>query len=243
VQVGLLNDDIYVVKGRKHITSIFRNPSLTMTRAYGIVLKNCFGMQEEAVQVYTSDTSGSRSKPISGSQVAPSARIGHSTHEILTKSLLGQGLENSTKRFETAFYDSIDTLAIGDDWVSYPDLTAFMELTIGTPIVKSLFGSLLLQENMFIRDLFEYDKGVMHLATQLPFILAPKAHMAKWKMLRSIKRWHQRAGDYCAQNVGQEAKDFAWGGDMMKQRQETLSKIDKQDSTAIASADLALIWA
>lgn len=214
-----------------------------MTRAYGIVLKSCFGMEEAAAQVYTSDDSGSRSKPIAGSQVAPSARIGYPTHEVLARGLQGQGLEDCTMRFETALYESVDGLTIGEDWVEYPDLAAFFEGTLGTPIIKALFGRLLLQEGTFVEDLFVYDRGAMHLATRIPFIFAPRAHMAKWKMLRLIKKWHLSARQYCAKNPGQEAIEFAWGSNMMRERQETLSKVDNQDANAIASADLALIWA
>jgi hypothetical protein len=216
-----------------------------MTKAYGIALKHCFGMQKKAVDVYMADTSGSRQKPISGSNVAPQARIGLATHENLAKMFQGSALDLVTARFEDAFYKSIKSIQVQGDWTYFPDLSQFLETHLGVAILEGLFGKLLIQQKDFAKDLFEYDRHVMNLARRFPYILAPRAHRAKKKVLKSIKSWHREAQKFenLVTDGSKGRTSTAWGTDAMRERHQMLSQIEGQDEDAIASADLALIWA
>lgn len=216
-----------------------------MTKAYGIALKHCFGMSKRSVDVYMTDTSGSRPKPIVGSNVPAQARIGLATHENLAIMLQGIGLEKVTARFEDAFYKSVGSIRLKKDWTYFPDLTQFLEMHLGVAILEALFGTLLIQQKDFLKDLFEYDHHVMDLARKFPFVLAPRAHRARKKVLSSIKNWHCQAerSESLESKESDDRKGMPWGTDAMKERHKILSQIEGQDEDAIASADLALIWA
>ncbi|KAF2194764.1 cytochrome P450 [Zopfia rhizophila CBS 207.26] len=246
VKVSIVNQDVYIVQGSKNIAEIFRNPYLTMTRAYGIALKHCFGMKQRAVNTYRYDTSGSRVKPIPGSNVLNSARIGLPTHENLSHGLLGAGLDQITLRFEKEFYDSMELPEVGGDWTYYPDFARFIEAQLGICVLKTLFGPLLVQQPKFVDDLFDFDRHVMDLARRLPFILAPKAHRARRRVLNGIKNWHRDAhalSEETSEDPRHDGSDIAWGTAMVKDRQKMLLDVDGQDEDAVISADLALIWA
>ena len=245
VQIPILLDEVYMVHGSKNIQEIFRNQRLTMTRAYGIALKHCFGMKSEAVEVYMSDTSGARQKPIPGSKVPDDARIGLLTHQNLSSIFSGTGLERITGRFEDAFKERLHNLPIGDGWNHFPDFTSFVETQIGAPILRALFGRRLLDQSGFLESLFVYDRHIMNLARRLPFLLAPRAYRARRRVLRSIKTWHQevKQAEHADDAPYDKRKDSAWGSDTMRDRHRILSQITRQDADALASADLALIWA
>ncbi|KAL4961164.1 cytochrome P450 [Aspergillus stella-maris] len=199
LRVDLLADEVYLVQQPKNITQIFSHPSLT------------------ALQVYLSDTSGFRGKPLPGSQVEETARVSHYTHRNLAEGLLGEGLDPTTRIFEEALFASLAGVAEGSafqpqEWVQDEDLTQFLEEHLGSSIVKALFGPLLLATSAdLIQDLWDYDR---RLATILS-----------------------------ASNTEETTDNLVWGSAMMRRRHEMLLKLDKQDSRAVASADLALIWA
>lgn len=238
MRIALLNGDIYLVKGAKNVAEIFRAPALSVTLAYGIALRYCFGMASRAASVYISDTSGSHEKIIARSDVLPHNRVSYRTHENLLQGLLGVALTPASDRFENTLTESLYSLGIGNEWVEFPDLLEFFEDHIGTAIIEAVFGSALLAQNPgFIRDLWAYDKVVMSLAKRLPFFWIPEAYRLREKLLLSVKRWH--AGLIGCENEGNDVQTPKF----IRDRVKMLLSIDNQDFDAVASTDLGFIWA
>lgn len=236
VRLALLNDDVYLVKGTKNVAEIFRTPALTVTLAYGIALKYCFGMASRAATIYISDTSGSHEKAIAKSDVLPHNRVSYRTHQNLLQGLLGVALTPVSDRLENTLTESLYSLDISEEWVEFPDLLEFFEDHIGTAIVEAVFGSALLFHNPgFIRDLWAYDKVVMNLAKRLPFFWIPNAYRLREKLLRSVKRWH--TGLIGHENEGKEAqsKEYIQTPKVIRERVRMLLSIDNQDLDALAS--------
>ncbi|EED13965.1 conserved hypothetical protein [Talaromyces stipitatus ATCC 10500] len=250
LRVNLLNDEIYLVQGSKNITSVFNNPVVTVTRAYGIVLKYCFGMDQNAVDVYVSDTSGSRHQPIPGSQTPSSRRVSYHTHENLVQGLLGSGLGPITYRMEASLLACLNkAVPNSPDWTYGEDLTTFFEEHLGTAILQTLFGPLLLSENPnFNRNLWQYDKQIMALAKRLPAWLIPGPYRLRDELIRAVMKWHQRATELSEASpentlANESEVDAYWGSAMMRERHQMLLKIEGQDLESVASTDLGLIWA
>lgn len=246
VRIALLKDDLYLVQGAKNVAEVFRTSSLTVTLAYGIVLKCCFGMADKAADIYVADTSGCQLKPIAGSHVQRQGRVSYQTHESLLQGLLGTGLAPATDRFESAFNDSLCSLNIHEEWTHFPDLLAFFEDHVGSAVIKAIFGSALLSENPdFLRDLWAYDKVVMSLAKRLPAFWIPGAYELRNKLLLSIRRWHRYARTHPDElDEGQSVDvDPVWGCRMMRDRYKMLLGIENQDHDSVASTDLGFIWA
>jgi len=79
-RISLVNDDIYVVQGRNNIAEVFKSANLAVTLPYNIALRSCFGMDKMAASIYMKDASGSRSKPIPGSNILDDDRVGFKTY-------------------------------------------------------------------------------------------------------------------------------------------------------------------
>ncbi|PYI05542.1 cytochrome P450 [Aspergillus sclerotiicarbonarius CBS 121057] len=250
LRVNLVNDEVYLVQGQKNILSVFSNPGLTVTRAYGLVLKHCFGMDQKAVVVYVSDTSGPRQRPIPGSKTPFNRRVSYHTHENLIQGLLGSGLGPTTERLDAALYASLDqAVPISPTWTYKEDLTQFFEDHLGTAMLQALYGPLLLAEHPdFNRKLWQYDKHIMALAKRLPAWLIPGSYRLRDELLRTIEKWHQRATELSTATPDRpkadpNEADPHWGSAMMRERNRMLLRIDGQDLQSVASTDLGFIWA
>lgn len=106
---------------------LFRTPSLSVTLAYVIALRYCFGFARKAVDIYFADDSGSQSKPIDVSNTKPPNRVYRRTHERLLHGLLGTGLVAVSDRFDSLLIQSTRSLDLGEEWTTFPDLSVFFE--------------------------------------------------------------------------------------------------------------------
>ena len=247
VRIALIEDDVYLVQGSKHVSEVFRTSTLTVTKAYAIALKYCFGMASKSVKAYLADTSGSHSKPIPGSSVDSRGRVSYHTHENLVRGLLGKGLASKTDRFEQVITESLSSLEIDEEWVEFPDLLGLFQNVVGSAVLKSIFGDHLLSQNpTFLDDLWEYDgTAVMNLARRLPSFITPRAYKLRASLLSSITRWYKFV-ESKAEDSDIDANDEIdpfWGSAMMRERQDMLLKIKDQDRNSVASTDLGFIWA
>ncbi|KAJ5738159.1 hypothetical protein N7493_001314 [Penicillium malachiteum] len=250
LRVEILNDEIYLVQGSKNITSIFTHPGLTVTRAYGIVLEHCFGMEQKAVDVYVADTSGSREKQIPGSNLPSNHRVSYHTHEGLVDGLLGSGVDSIGQRIETTLRSALtEAVPEPNEWIYETDLTTFFEEHLGSAIIEGLFGPLLVSENLsFNQTLWQYDKHVMTLAKRLPKWLIPEAYRLRDRLVQIILSCHEQATQlsqlvsHSGSCSGGDSHPY-WGSVMMQKRYKMLLGIAGQDSRSVASTDLAFIWA
>lgn len=245
-------DDIYVVQGPGNVAELFQNPYLTVTRAYSLVLQQCFGMRRNAVNAYSADTSGSRAKPIPGSSPQPSDRISFMTHENLVAGLLQEGLGPVAERFQRFLNETLEDEARRHEalhgkftWRDAPDFDKFFQQRVGSSLVKALFGESLLQQDPdFMERLWDYDKNVIRLAQRIPSFWIPETYHIRDRLLHTVREWHSQARN-CAKFVRKqfEWEDPSWGTKMMKDRHTMLMNATGQDKDSVASTDLALIWA
>ena len=241
-----MKDDLYLVHGAKGIAELFRTPSLSVTLAYSIALKYCFGIAQKAVNVYLADSSGSQLRPIEGSDVKPQNRVYYRTHENLLRGLLGTGLAPVTDRFENLLTRSLRSLIITEEWTTFPDLREFFEDNLGAVVLESIFGPALLSQNPgFVRDLWSFDRVVMSLAKRLPVFCIPAAYRSQTKLLQSIKKWHAFARTHSngVETSRDEDSDPLWGSKMIRDRFKMLLDVENQDYDSVASTDLGFIWA
>ncbi|KAM4054663.1 cytochrome p450 [Hirsutella rhossiliensis] len=246
LRVAILRDEAYLVQGPKNVAEIFHSTHLGVTRAYSLVLKQCFGMDQKAVAAYLADSSGSRHKPIPGSSPRPRERISFMTHENLVSGLLQNGLGPTTERFRTHLTTSLQASVTGQAWTEGPDLARFFEHHHGSALIRAVFGGEILHQNPdFVRDLWQYDKGVMSLARRLPWFCIPKTYRLREKLLAAVRRWHSDAptGTTAAEAAGEPHRDPGWATGMMRERYTTLLGANGQDEASVASTDLAFIWA
>jgi hypothetical protein len=217
-----------------------------VTLSYGIVLKYCFGMDDDAVKTYVEDTSGSQKKPADGSKVLPENRVSYLTHENLLQGLLGSGLDSTQNRFEIAMEESLRYAPISEDWVEFPDFLKFFETHVGSSVIKSIFGSEIITQNpQLITDLWEYDKIIMSLAKRIPSFWIPGAYRLRNKLLTTVRAWHKSAQEYHGgpRKEDDSSVERRWGSNMIQERFEMLSNLRNQNTNSVSSTDLGLMWA
>ncbi|KAI1290568.1 cytochrome P450 [Xylaria venustula] len=246
LRISIIVGDVYLVRSPKAVAEIFHNPHLTITRSWSLVLRQCFGMKRKAVASYLADTSGTRTKPISGSSPRPQDRISFMTHENLNEGLLKSGLGPATARFEALLRESLEAMDIGHDWAYMPDITEFVQDHQGSALIRTLFGEgLLAQHPHFIHDLWTFDEGVMNLARRIPRIFLLNTYRVQNKRVAVVKKWQRAAvtSEDLSNRVLSSCADQVWGTRMMKERYHILLNATGQDESSVASTNLAFIWA
>lgn len=253
IRIPIFRDDIYLVRGPKNCTEFFQSPHLIVTRAYSLVLQQCFGMKQRAVNAYIADTSGSRQNPIAGSSPSPQDRISYMTHENLVRGLLQEGLGHATSRFIFSFESSLEEERVmhenilGDSWKDEPDLCEFFQRHLGSSLIKSLFGDNLLEDNPeFMQDLWEYDRNAMKLAQRVPWFFLRNTSRARDRLKAAVCRWQEKStsNDLKIHDFDDKSRgDAMWGTKMVRDRYYMLIKAAGQDEDSVASTNLALMWA
>ena len=237
---------MYLVHGSKHIAELFKTTQLTVTISYGIVLKHCFAMDDDAVRTYVTDTSGSQKKQIEGSQVSPGDRISYLTYENLHRVFLGSGFEPICDRFKTSLQESWSSAPIGQSWQELPDFGALFEEHVGSAVIKSIFGSEIMAQNpQFVVDLWKYDQDIMSLAQRVPSFWIPAAYRLRDKLLFGVKRWHQSSSRHFSRGDSNSdpQNEAIWGSRTIRERHKMLLGVKNQNVSSVASTDLGLIWA
>lgn len=243
VCIGLINEDVFVLHRPDYVAALFKSSSTTVTRAYGIDLKHCFGITRKAAVTYFADGSGSLPRPLAGSNVAHPNRVGYLTHTSLHKGLPGPGLAPLLLRFQKTLAKSLDSANAGPEWVQFDDLVEFFEQYLRAAVIEAAFGSALLDYNLnFVSDIWAFDRVVIGLAKRIPFLLAPRAYLLRKKILTAIKQWHTLAQQQPKDNSGSDLDTFC-DPPIMRSRYKLLAEYQAQDQDSIASTDFAFIWA
>ncbi|KAF2756237.1 cytochrome P450 [Pseudovirgaria hyperparasitica] len=245
VRISLPVDEIYMISGPTTLAALWRQKWLSSPIfAYTVGLKYIFGMREESIRTYKADNSGVYQKPHPDSNVEPRNRLDYLTHNGLLKGLAKEGLGPLLQRFEHNFRSRLSSLGVTEEWVEMPDLLEFFEQNVGNSILEALFGPTLLTRKNFLRDLWDFDRGIRFLGKRFPWFLAPKAHRARDRMLAHLQAWYieARKGFTEASILPDGDGDPFWGSELVRSRQRYLLAADEQDDAAVSSVDLGLLW-
>ena len=242
ITIGVVYDDLYIVKEGGLVNSVLKSSAMTVTHAYGIALQNCFGMSKEAASDYIQDKTGSLPVPLGARNIPNDDRIGYSTHTNLHKLFLGPGLPKMIESFEQIMIDTLHDLEIPAEGLVYDDLYSFHEHVVGSAVIKSVFGRQLLQRcPNFLDDLWSFDKIIMQLARCTPRIFAMKAYNLQERLIQNVKAWHTIGDFWSVEEVAVNEDD--WGSQLLRERARMLISCKNQTAESVASTDLALIWA
>ncbi|KAI0402150.1 cytochrome P450 [Xylaria palmicola] len=112
-------------------------------------------------------------------------------------------------------------------------------------IINALCGPYLLALNPhFLQDFWSFDRNLQTYLQGIPWLLAPKAHAARKRVLDAVKAWQQHAREhYTDSAVGADGDDPFWGSHFFRERHEMFLEMDGFDYAAIASQDFGAIWA
>ncbi|KAE8414446.1 cytochrome P450 [Aspergillus pseudocaelatus] len=246
VRISLPLAGIYLFQEPEAVAALWKHPLLSSPiYIYTVGLRYLFGMKEDQIETYTADDSGPYRKPHPNSNVLQHNRVDYLTHDSLLRGLSGAGLTPTFQRCQGIITSQISSLSIEDEWIQMPDLLQFFRDHVGRAVLQSLFGPLLLSVNpTFMECLWEFDAATPYLAKRLPRWLVPSAYRVRESLLDQIQNWYRHARVHFHGSLIAEDGDGdpCWGSRMMRERQEFLLAVDRQDDASLASTDLGLIW-
>ena len=242
----VLNKTIFFIHGTENVEAIRKyKTSITTPGVQTFCLTRVFAMCRKAVKMYSLDDSGILQKPHPQSAVASQNRIDYLTHAGFHKLMSGEGLSNLYKRWSTNFEAHLKAMKIGDDWTTHYDILDFWLLPLTASLNEAIAGPILEIVNPdFTRDFLEFVPWTHALMKGLPNWCIPRAVSLRSKLVRDVKQWHAIARAISeVSNTGEIGdNDPLWGSDFIRDRQQTLSKVDNWDYDSIASSDFGLLW-
>lgn len=217
------------------------NKSVTL-----FVLDHLLGASKKIISFYDADNSGMASKPHVRSKVKPEDRVFYFQIRTAHRYLAGQHLSSLNERFMATLDRDLDAMDIGHDWVSYPDLYRFLQLTVTHSSIETVYGSKLLELNpTFVEDFWEFEANAPNFLHAMPRWLIPRAYRVREKLINAFVKSHAYANSHfdCSK-IGPEEPEWEphFGSRLIRTRQDHMLKMQPMDARARASEDLGLMF-
>lgn len=243
---------MYIFQDRETIEKMMKHPSLASPMSIIIVtLRFLFGMPETGLKPYRADDSGPLAKPFPGSNpnLPPEGRIDHLLHNSFNQAFSGPGLAPTTQRFRHALQSKIKAMGIinNTNWSLVDDFFELFGKTAVTALSQAIYGPLLLQMHEdIVDDLWNYDEVLPWLARGIPRILMPGPRRIRDNIRSKLRDWYVHARrDFRDSDVSADGDgDPIWGSRLVRYLHQVLHfERRTHDDNAMASHDLALLWA
>lgn len=239
---------MYIFQERETVKAMMNHPSLASPMSIIVItLHFLFGMPESSLRVYRADDSGPLAKPYTASKVPPEARIDHLLHRHFNAAFTGPGLAPATRRFRDALKSNINKLEVKNHWAPMDDFFRVFGKIAVASLTHSLYGPLLLRLHPdIIDDLWVYDAKLPWLARGIPRFLVCQPYRVRDSIRRKLKDWYIHArSQSCNDTVVTSGHDDpVWGSGLVRDLQHVMHvERGTHDDDAMASHDLALLWA
>ena len=229
-----------------HIQQIFKSRFLSAKSITRISAKNLLDIPSDILSFYDADDSGMAPEPRQGSGTAQKDRIlYHQTHTA-QKFLAAPYLGPLAQRYLDFFGGNVEALAIGESWVEYPDLYAFLQTTVSGANIEAMMGSKILEVNPGLVDRFwRAKRNAPSYFRGWPRWLAAAAFRERDHVVQDIQRWHAyafRNGDVAT--TGPEDPDWepTFGSRYVKARLQYMLKMRPLTARVRASEDWGLMF-
>lgn len=236
-----------VIANPSHVVAIYK--SSRFLSAKSITERSArylLDIPSNVIKFYQADDSGMAAEPRKGSQVTHENRIlYHQTHTA-QKFLASPSLDTMAQRYLRTLHHSIEALHIGTDWVEYPDLYKFCQMTVSRANIEAMTGSKILKLNPnLVADFWDAKQFAPDYFRGWPRWLVPKAFSARDRVIEAIRKWHDYAfanGDYT--NTGSQDPDWdpVWGSKYAKVRQQYMLNMKPLTSRVRAAEDWGLMF-
>ena len=239
--------ELCFVSGPKNVTTIFKySRSFSAKASVVIAMDRLFGTPRHIVPFYDADDSGIETQPHPQSNVKPEDRVHHTVHVQVIKYLSGPGLKPMTNRLMDNIGRQVSTSGISYEWLDMPDLFEFCQVKLLYASLDAMFGPYLTALNPdFVKDYWAFDKCTSYLLKGFPRFVVPGSWKARERCLNALKKYNAYANKLHDGDGRKtyEGLDPFFGTEFIRQRKEAFSKMGPMNADAIASEDLAIMWA
>ncbi|RYP51945.1 hypothetical protein DL768_002821 [Monosporascus sp. mg162] len=236
-----------VIASSEHIQVMFKNSRMLSNKAVTLfVLDHLLGASKKILSFYDADNSGMAAKAHARSKVKPEDRVFYFQIRTAHKYLSGQHLHSLNERFMATLDRDLDAMNIGHEWVKYPDLYKFLQLTVTRSSIEAVYGRKLLELNpTFVEDFWEFEANARSFLRAMPRWLIPKAYHVREKLIKALVKSHAYANNHfdCSKICPEEPEwEPNFGSRLIRTRQYLMLKMQPMDARARASEDLGLMF-
>lgn len=236
-----------IVANPEQIQTIFKNSRLLTNKSVTLwVLEHLLGATKKLIAFYEADDSGMAAKARPTSKVKPEDRIFYFQLRTAHAYLSGTHLHSLNDRFMITLDRDLDALSIGQEWIEYPDLYKFLQLTVTRSSIETIYGSKLLDLNPdFVEDFWEFEANAPKFLHALPRWFMARAYHVREKLIQAFERTHSYANEHvdCSRFSAEEPEwEPNFGSKLIRSRQHRMLAMEPLDARARASEDLGLMF-
>ncbi|KAK6948149.1 hypothetical protein Daesc_009913 [Daldinia eschscholtzii] len=236
-----------VIASPQHIQAMFKNSKMLSNKPVTtFVLDHLLGSPKKIISLYNADDSGMAAKARAGSNVKPEDRVFYFQIRTAHKYLSGQHLHALNEMFMATLDRDLEALDIRSEWVEYPDLYRFLQLTVTHASIETVFGAKLLELNpTFVEDFWEFERNAPNFLRAMPRWLIPRAYRVREKLIKSFIKLHAYANSHfdCSKTgPGEPEWEQNFGSKLIRARQDSMLKMELMDAEARACEDLGLMF-
>ena len=219
-------DNFVVIANPAHAVAIWKNSRYLSAKSITErAAKHLLDLPASVMPFYQADDSGMAAEPRKGSNVPPENRVlYHQTHSA-QKFLASPYLDLLVDRYQAMLHAALERLDIGeDDWVEFPDLYQFCQLTIARANTEAMMGEKVFELNpSLMEDFWAAKAWAPEYFMGWPRWMVPTAFAARDKVVKAIRKWHDYAfahGDHTTTAPEDPDWDPVWGSKYVKARQQ-----------------------
>ncbi|KAH7304097.1 cytochrome P450 [Stachybotrys elegans] len=244
VRVRSFFQDIYVVQGAGHLTSMLKQHSISSFPVHKYIMANIFLLPKAALDTHAKDNSGPSPKPHLESTVEHRNRLEFHLRNSFHEFLLGPGQASLLKRVCRTATSRISSLDVGQEWTHVPDLVRLFKHHLTAASVDALTGPMIMEQNpAFPEDLWSIEEYGIRFLLKIP-IFDQKPYQSRERAIEAVYSWQTWArNNFTPESVDEDGNDPFWGCSFFRKRDVMFSDMDGFCSRAKASVELAVIWA
>lgn len=244
-----LGVEMSFISGTENLLALFRQSRiLTPGATANFAVEHLFGTPKHLIaSLYGFDNTGLDYKPTPGSRnVEPHLRVHHIVYVQAHKYLIGSASKPLSQRLMTAIAGVMHDGGIGDDWLDLNDFFDFCRTKLLRASLDAMFGRQLvgLHPN-FVEDFWAFDHCTLTLAKGLPRWMTPCSNRARRRCLESLKSWKVHIDGLAGADGEAKYDEFDpfFESEIIRQRHKAFDRMRPMNADAIASEDLAMVWA
>ena len=236
MRLRVLGTNICIIQGNRNVAAILRENSLSAIPLAAHLLQNAFKLPSHVVQLHFEE-----SKPVQSGVTPMYSKI----REINRRFLTGSEGTAFMNRFQDGLIAQIRSLEQKCEATHWEDLAAFFKTDLTKVVLDAICGKELLRLSPdFLDNFWVFNDGLNGFLTHDSKLFGTRSNHARNQSLRAIERWQSEAArNFDPEMIDSDGADPYWGSRFFRERYAMMQGLEGYDTKAMASQELAFLYA
>lgn len=238
VRIANFGLEAYIVQASASIAAMLKESSLSAIPLSAHLMQHAFGLSPNAVHLHYNEAMPGQD------DIKPwYIKVKEMNRHFLTGP---EGMAFSN-RFQAELISHMHALgqSLTTDWTHWDDFMVLFKKDLTAVVLNTLCGQHLLQlSSKFLTDFWEFNDSIIHFLTLHKRLISNRKHEARNNALFAIEKWQRAAAqNFDSVMTDSSGADAWWGSAFFRERYAVMQRLEGYDSKAMASQELAFLYA